>query len=546
MMRSIARLIGFLLMGALPAVLTAQSSGTITQTINKRNTLGSLGGLQSLTSNNIPLAPNMPVGTEIIFTYQLFDGGAPAPTGEPLTVYDTINGSPAQLTPVSPQFMTVPGSNLLPYSQINLTAGWAITGTTANVTVTPGNAAGPDGSTPTEFSSMASSALGSTVAFQDSVSGVQYAVSGSSATSYAGQTMTYSVWAYSASATTLTLALEDGGQASQGSATCALLAGTWNRCSVTASFASGAAAGFTPVVKGTAGSGVTLWGNQVEQAASAGPYVATVGAARTNIDTEQYSFAYDDFDAGTHNVTVQYGGDANLVASTSNVVSFTFGKGTATASVADSPAGTSVYGQAVTLTASITAPQIAPTGIVTFLDGASTIGTGTLGTSCTNAVSGSTTNYTCTATLTLDGTNGTKLLAQGSHSITITYQGDSNFNSVTSAAITHIVTAAPASTSLTTVVASSLNPATYGDSVVLTATVTVNSALTSNPLPLIGTVTITDGATTLGTINCASQSSTTCTGSVTIPGTNGSVTDTLFTAGSHTITATYGGDPNYQ
>ncbi len=545
-MGRLARIVGFILLGALPAMVSGQSSGNLTQTVNKRNTIGSLGGLQSLSSDNVPLTPNMPVGTEIVFTYQLFDGGAPAPTGQPLTVFDTINGTPVQLTPVGPQITTVKGSNLLLYSQVNLTSGWAITGTTANVTVTPGNAAGPDGSTPTEFSNMASSALGSTVAFQDNASGVSYVVSGSSATSYASQAMTFSVWAYSAADTSITLAVQDGGQTLQGSTPCPLTATTWTRCSVTATFASGAAAGFTTLVTGTAGGNVTLWGNQIEQAAAPGPYIATVGTARTNVDTEQYSFAYDDFDAGTHNVTVQYAGDVNLVGSTSNVVSFSFGKGTASATVADNPAGTSVYGQPVTLTASITAPQIAPTGTVTFLDGATTLGTGTLGTGCSTTGSGSSTAFTCTATLTLDGTNGTKLLAQGTHSITVTYQGDSNFNSVTSSAITHTVTAASASASLTTTVASSLNPATYGDAVTLTATVTVNSALTSNPLTLLGTITITDGATTLGTINCAAQSSTTCTGTVLIPGTNGTVTDTLFTAGSHAITATYSGDPNYQ
>jgi len=544
-MKVLSRTLAVLVLAGAQSLL-AQSSGSITQTVNKRNTLGSLSAVQSLPSDNVPLTPNMPVGTELVFTYQLFAGGAPAPTTEPLTVYDTQNGTPVQLIPVNPQLTTVPGSNLLPYSQVDLSNGWAIAGTSSNVNVVVGNAGGPDGSTPTEFSNMAPSALASTITFQDNVSGVQYVVSGVSAPSYAGQTMTYSVWGYSSAGTTITLSLADGSGAAEGSASCALPAGTWARCSVTATFASSAATGFTAAIKGTAGSSVVLWGNQVEQASVPGPYVATVGIARLNVATEQYSFAYDDFDAGAHSVTVRYGGDANLVASTSNAVAFTFGKGTATASVADAPAGTSVYGQAVTLTASVTAPQIAPTGTVTFLDGTTTLGTAALGTSCTSSVNGTATQYTCTATLTLDGTGGTKLLAQGSHSITVAYQGDSNFESVTSSAITHTVTAAAASSALNTSVTSSLNPSTYGDAVVITAKVTVNSSFTTSPLPLSGTITITDGSTTLGTINCASQSSSTCVGSVTIPGTNGTYTDTLFNAGSHTITATYSGDPNYQ
>jgi hypothetical protein len=88
------------------------------------------------------------------------------------------------------------------------------------------------------------------------------------------------------------------------------------------------------------------------------------------------------------------------------------------------------------------------------------------------------------------------------------------------------ITAAGSATS----VVSSPSPACFGDSVTFTATVTDNSPASSGTPP--GTVTFKDGAATLGT------------GTL-----NGSGTATLatssLTAGSHTITAVYGGDGNF-
>lgn len=538
---SLTKLVGGVALTLACASMTFAQSTTITQTVNKRNTISNFTAVQSLSGTNSAIASPMPVGTDILFTYQLFNGGAPAPgSGEPITITDSVSGA---LTPGSPTWTTVNGTNLLPYSQTDTTHGWAIHGTAGNVTITPGNYGGPDGSS---TGTSAPTALASTVLFNDGVSGPEYVVPG---TSYAGQTMTYSVWAYSTAGSTITLTLQDGSQATQGTpAACTLPAATWTRCSVTAAFSGGAASGFTALTTGTSGATDRLWGNQVETSATTttnnltggtvypGPYIATIGTAITNVATEEYSFEYADFAAGAHTITVNYPGDSNMVAS-SAAMTLTFDQATATASLADSPAGTSVYGAPVTLTASITGPSIAPTGTVKFMDGATTLGTGTLSSTCTNVSN----NYTCTASITLDGTNGTSLLAVGSHSLTVDYEGDSNFSTITSSAITHTVTTAPTG-DLTVAATSSLNPSTYGDSVKLTVTVTTNVA---NALNLNGTVTVTDGATTLGTITCASQNSTTCTGTLVIPGTNGSDVDALFTAGSHTISATYSGDTNY-
>src|SRR5207244_991616 len=143
-----------------------------------------------------------------------------------------------------------------------------------------------------------------------------------------------------------------------------------------------------------------------------------------------------------------------------------------------------------------------PTGTVTFQDGASALGTGTL--------SGGTATFT---------TSG---LTAGTHSITAIYGGDANFAGSTSPVLTQTVNKAASSTS----VASSNNPSISGTAVTFTATVT--SSATGTPT---GTVTFQDGASALGT--------------GTLSGGTATFTTSGLTAGTHSITAIYGGDANF-
>ena len=92
---------------------------------------------------------------------------------------------------------------------------------------------------------------------------------------------------------------------------------------------------------------------------------------------------------------------------------------TATTTILTSDPNPSVYGQPVTFTASVTpstSGQTAPTGTVTFMDGSTAIGTGTL-------------NASDIATF------STSALAIGTHSITAVYGGDSNFSGSTSSPV---------------------------------------------------------------------------------------------------------------
>ncbi len=162
-------------------------------------------------------------------------------------------------------------------------------------------------------------------------------------------------------------------------------------------------------------------------------------------------------------------------------------------------------GVAVTFTATVTTVGThAPTGTVTFYDSTTSIGTGTL-------------NGSQVATLTIS------TLTVGAHSITAVYGGDTNNAGSTSAVLTQTIVALPATT---TALTSSSNPANYASPVTFTATVTT----TGSHAPT-GTVTFDDGTTSIGsgTLN-GSQVAT--------------LTISTLTAGSHSITAVYGGDTN--
>ena len=167
----------------------------------------------------------------------------------------------------------------------------------------------------------------------------------------------------------------------------------------------------------------------------------------------------------------------------------------------------STYGQAVTFTATVAptlSTSLVPTGTVTFYDGSATLGTATL--------SGGTASFT------------TSILITGSHSIIAQYGGDSNFSGSNSTPLAQTVNQDGSGT----VVASSLNPSTYGQSVTFTATVTAAAPGSGTPT---GTVTFYDGSTTLG--------------SATLSNGTAILTTSVLATGTDSITASYGGDTNF-
>jgi hypothetical protein len=245
------------------------------------------------------------------------------------------------------------------------------------------------------------------------------------------------------------------------------------------------------------------------------------GALSTNGGVTTASFTTFALSVGSHSITATYADDSNFNPSTSVALTQTVNKADTTASLASS-VSPSKFGQSVSFTATVAvvAPGTTlvayPIGTVNFYDGAISIGSGSL----------TTTTGVTTATF------STYSLAVGSHSITVTYNADSNFNGSTSTALSQTVNKADT----TTTVVSSVDPSVSGQSVTFTATVSVvapGSTAVANPS---GAVTFSDGATAIGTGTLA-----TGINGVTIASFS---TSTLSTS-SHSITASYGGDTNF-
>jgi hypothetical protein len=205
---------------------------------------------------------------------------------------------------------------------------------------------------------------------------------------------------------------------------------------------------------------------------------------------------------GTHPITASYTGDADYATSTSQSLIEIVNPAASTTTVVSS-VNPSSFGQAVTLTATVTSTAGTPAGTVDFNSNGIGLGSATL--------TGGKATLTTTA------------LPVGTDSIVAAYLGSSDFRTSTSAAIAQVV----AKTATTTKVASSANPSNLNQAVTFTATVTpaFGGMVT-------GAVTFADGGATLGMAPLTST------------GTAAYTTATL-TAGAHLITAVYSGDTNY-
>jgi hypothetical protein len=219
------------------------------------------------------------------------------------------------------------------------------------------------------------------------------------------------------------------------------------------------------------------------------------------VNNGQAIFVTSSLSLGTHSITAGYGGDTNYLPSTSPVLTETINAAAATTTTTlSSSLNPSTYGQSVTLTAAVSSSTSGtPTGSVTFTDGASTLGTASL--------SGGTATFT------------TSTLIAGSHSVIASYSGDPNFGVSTSQTLAQIVNQATSTVAL----ASSLNPAYYGQSITFTATITPQYGGVAT-----GTVTFEDGSTAIG--------------SGTVNGNLAMFTTTTLPVAASLITAVYSGD----
>ncbi|WP_458086185.1 beta strand repeat-containing protein [Streptomyces malaysiensis] len=206
---------------------------------------------------------------------------------------------------------------------------------------------------------------------------------------------------------------------------------------------------------------------------------------------------------GTHQVAAFYNGDADFAASNSPLTPLTVNPASSTTALTVSPASP-VCGESVTLCAqvSVVAPgTCTPTGTVTFTVAGGPTLTGTL----------DATGQACVTT---------SDIPVGTHAVTATYEGNGDVAGSTDSG-TVTVGQGASTTSVTVTPAAPV----CGEAVTICAQVTVVPPSTCTPT---GTVTfvISGGPTLTGTLDATGQA---C------------VTTNALTAGSYTVTATYGG-----
>ena len=253
----------------------------------------------------------------------------------------------------------------------------------------------------------------------------------------------------------------------------------------------------------------STYGQTVTLTATVTPTTAT-GAVQFSVDGNNVgsanlnssgvaSLAHAGYTGGSHTVTATYAGDANYNGGSGSTSFFVNKADTSTA--VSSPSDPSVFGQPITLNASVL-PSDA-TGTVAFSEGATAFGTSTL--------SGG------SASRTING------LSVGSHSLTATYSGDGNYNG-SSAGVGQIVNKANTSTSL----AGPANPVDFGANAKLTVGVAAVAPGAGTPT---GTVTLREGTAVLGT--------------ATLNNALGTFTVADLLPGTHSMVATYNGDGNF-
>ena len=216
---------------------------------------------------------------------------------------------------------------------------------------------------------------------------------------------------------------------------------------------------------------------------------------------------------GSHTITATYNGDINFATSTSVGVSQTVNRASTSTTVASS-VNPSVYGQPVSITATVSSTAGTPTGTVSFVQLSPLINFGTANL-----------NASGKAILT------TSALTAGVHTIIVSYGGDTNFvNSGTS--ISQTVNKA---STLTTLMASP-NPATTLQTVSFVAHV---AGLYGGAVS--GTVTFMEGA--MKVLGTAAIQNNCPPGLLCQPDYSATLSLSLG-QGSHTVTAIYAGDTN--
>ena len=245
-----------------------------------------------------------------------------------------------------------------------------------------------------------------------------------------------------------------------------------------------------------------------------------LGSAVTLVGGSASSGSIATLAEGTHSVTATYTGDGNFQGTVGTLSGGqVVGQATDT-TVVTSNQNPSVFGQSVTLTATITGQfNYAKSGKTHLRPDVS----GTVAWSA---------NTGCSSSLVTPGNPGTAtcvttILPVGTDAITATYSGDSNHGGSSGTLSNQVVS--PASAAAT--VSSSLNPSTYGQAVSFGVSVAAVAPGAGTPT---GTVQFAIDGTNFGSAVTLSSGT----------ATSGSIN--TLAEGTHTVTATYSGSGNFQ
>ncbi len=286
-----------------------------------------------------------------------------------------------------------------------------------------------------------------------------------------------------------------GGDTNDNSSTSSALMQTVNKASTTVTLASsanpsayGASVTFTATVTPSAATGTVTFKNGS----------TTLGTG--TISSGQATYSTSSLAVGSNKITASYGGDSNDNSSTSASLTQVVDQGSSTALT--SSMNPSVYGTAVTFTATVT--PSAATGTVSFYDGSTALGTAT--------VSSGIAAYT------------TSTLATGSNSITAVYSGNSTYLGSSSSVLTQ---------SVLTVTSISVAPATISLPIAATQQFTATGTYSNGTQGNITSIaTWSSSATNVATISSGGVATGVTEGSSTIEATVGTV------AGSASVTGT--------
>ncbi len=267
---------------------------------------------------------------------------------------------------------------------------------------------------------------------------------------------------------------------------------------------------------GTPTGGVTFYsdGTAIATCTQGAEPIALNGSAIAHCTTSALT-------AGSHAITVSYGGDGTFAASDGALPTQIVNQGASQTFILSSVNPTA-FGQSTTLTAHVSAvaPAIGtPTGNLDFVyDGVEVPG-------CTQQTLDGSGNASC----------ATAGLPTGVDDVTAVYAGDTNFITSTSGAVTQVVGA----DSSTATISSGQNPSVTGQAVAFTATVSASAPGSGTPT---GSVTFFD-QTTSADLTCAEG-----TQPIALDGTGEAVCTQTFaavTGGDHVVII-YSGDANFQ